>query len=121
MPTVLVVEDDPDIRDLIVAVLTDRGFEVRAAADQRDAQRVLDREASRIALLVADVHLSSSATGFDVARRARRLNPRMEVIYVTGRGLDAGKFGAAGGVFLPKPFNIEDLGDMAEALTRDLA
>ena len=119
MAAVLLVEDDPALRSLIEAVLADRGLEVRVAADDKAALRILHREAQQIGVLIADVHLGSAASGFDISRRARRLHPRMEVIYITGRALDVDKFGVHGGVLLPKPFDIGALGDMVVALAGD--
>jgi len=121
MPTVLVVEDDADIRHLIEEALAERGLQVRAVADDRAARLVLEREAAQIGVLVADVHLGASATGFDVAQRARRLNPRIEVVYITGRSLDVDRFGVSGGVLMPKPFDIHNLADVVQALARDPA
>jgi len=121
MPTVLLVEDDPDIRTLVEAALADRGLVVRAVADDRAAQRVLEREAPQIGVLIADVHLGAAATGFDVAQRARKLNPRIEVVYITGRSLDVDRFGVHGGVLMPKPFDIDNLGDVVQALASDPA
>jgi len=121
MPTVLLVEDDPDIRTLVEAALADRGLVVRAVADDRAAQRVLEREAPQIGVLIADVHLGAAASGFDVAQRARKLNPRIEVVYITGRSLDVDRFGVHGGVLMPKPFDIDNLGDVVQALASDPA
>jgi DNA-binding response OmpR family regulator len=119
MSIVLLVEDDPTLVMVIEAALADRGLQVLTAAGDKAAQRILEREAPHIGVLIADVHLGSAATGFDVSRRARRLNPRMEVVYITGRSLDVDKFGVHGGVLLPKPFDVEALGDMVVALASD--
>jgi DNA-binding response OmpR family regulator len=116
MPIVLLVEDDPDVRKMIEMVLIDRGLEVRSVEDDRAAQRVLDKEAAQIAVLIADVNLGARATGFDVARKARRLNPRVEVVYITGEAQAVDQLGVDGGVLLPKPFNIVDLGELVAAL-----
>ena len=121
MPTVLLVEDDPDVRDLVEGALAERGLQVRCAGGDRAAQRILEREAAQIGVLIADVHLGASATGYDVARRARRLNPRIEVVYITGGSLDVGRFGVHGGVLMPKPFAIDNLADMVQALAKDPA
>src|ERR1700743_1983535 len=102
MPTVLLVEDDPGIRKLVEEALADRGLLVHCACDDRGAQRILEREAAQIGVLIADVHLGASATGYDVAQRARKLNPRIEVVYITGRSLDVARFGVHGGVLMPK-------------------
>jgi DNA-binding response OmpR family regulator len=116
MAVVLLVEDDPSVRKVIEAALAERGLDVRAATDDRTAQRILDREANQIRVLVADVNLGVGATGFDVARKARRLNPRVEVIYITGQALNVQRFGVEGGVLFPKPFNLDDLADMVVTL-----
>jgi DNA-binding response OmpR family regulator len=118
MPTVLLVEDDPQVIDILAVALTDRGLKVRRADGGRTAQRVLSKEAGQIDVLVADVNLGASASGFDVARRARRLNPRIEVVYITGHALDVDRFGVGGGVLLPKPFDLNHFVDVVEALAR---
>ena len=118
MPTILLVEDDSDVRTLIEAALLERGVEVRLAGDDRAAYRILDREAAQIAVVITDIALGAGTTGFDVARRAKRLNPRMEVIYITGHSLKMDRLGVEGGVMFPKPFNLEDLVDMALAMAR---
>lgn len=121
MPTVLLVEDDPGVRKLVEAALAERGLQVRSAGDDRAAQRILEREAAQIGVLIADVHLGASANGYDVARRARKLNPRIEVVYITGRSLDVDRFGVSGGVLVPKPFDIDNLTDVVQALAKDPA
>lgn len=121
MPIVLLVEDDPGIRILVEEALADRGLQVRSAGDDRAAQRILEREAAQIGVLIADVHLGASASGYDVARRARQLNPRIEVVYITGRSLDAERFGVNGGVLMPKPFDLDNLSDVVQALAKDPA
>jgi DNA-binding response OmpR family regulator len=121
MPTVLLVEDDPGIRTLVEEALADRGLHVLCAADNRGAQRILEREAAHIGVLITDVHLGASATGYDVARRARKLNPRMEVVYITGYSFDANRFEVGGGVLMPKPFDIDNLSDVVQALSNNPA
>jgi DNA-binding response OmpR family regulator len=121
MPIVLLVEDDPGVRKLVEEALADRGLDVRCAADDRAAQRILEREAAQIGVLVADVHLGASASGYDVARRACRLNPRIEVVYITGRSLDVDRCGVHGAVLAPKPFDIDNLADVVQALAKDPA
>ncbi len=119
MPTVLLVEDDPGVRALAEEALAERGLKVRCAGDDRTAQRILEREAAQIGVLVADVHLGAATTGYDVARRARKLNPRIEVVYITGHSLDVTRFGVSGGVLMPKPFDIDNFVDVVQALAKD--
>ena len=91
MPVVLLVEDEADIRNLIALALAERGVEVRAAANDKAAYRALQREGPSISVLIADINLGEGSTGFDVARRARRANPRLEVIYITGGAAPANR------------------------------
>jgi DNA-binding response OmpR family regulator len=121
MPTVLLVEDDPGVLKLVHEALAERGLQVHCAGDDRAAQRILEREAPQIGVLVADLYLGPSTSGYDVARRARRLNPRIEVVYITGRALDADRFGADGGVLMRKPFDVHNLADVVQALAMDPA
>lgn len=121
MPTVLLVEDDPCVRTIVERALADRDLQVHCAEDDRAAQRILEREAARIGVLIADVHLGASRDGYDVARRARKLNPRIEVVYITGRSLDVARFEVGGGVLMPKPFDIDNLADVVQALAKDPA
>jgi DNA-binding response OmpR family regulator len=118
MPVILVVEDDPDVLNLIETALLEQGAEVRTAGDDKAAYRILDREAAQIAVVATDIVLGAGTTGFDVARRAKRLNPRMEVIYITGHCLKMDSLGVEGGVIFPKPFNLDDLVNMALAMAR---
>lgn len=55
--------------------------------------------------LVADVDLGMGATGFEVARKARALNPNLDVIYITGQDTEVAKFGVDGGETFAKPFS----------------
>jgi two-component system OmpR family response regulator len=116
MPIVLLVEDDRDVRTLIQTALAERGIDVRIAGDDKTAQRILEQHAQQVSVLIADINLGGGGSGIDVARRARRLNPRVEVVYITGEELRIDKLGGEGGVLLPKPFNLDALVEMAEAL-----
>ncbi len=55
--------------------------------------------------LVTDIHLQGALTGWDVAKRARELNPDMPVIYMTGAGADQWpSHGVPNSLLLQKPF-----------------
>jgi CheY-like chemotaxis protein len=68
-------------------------------------------------VLVADINLGKGTTGFDVARRARQLNPDIKVIYITGQAAQVGKFGVEDAEMFPKPFSPVEL---AERVLRKL-
>ena len=114
-PSVLVVEDDPHVRVVLDAMLMDQGLDVWSVGDDLSAYQVLSQEASRIAVLLTDINLGAGTNGFDVARRARSLNARIEVIYITGYPVEPARFAADGGVLLTKPLNLTVLTDMVLA------
>ena len=105
---VLVVDDDPEIRDLMRWLLEDEGWNVETASDGRDA---VDRAArSRPALIVLDMGLPI-LTGEEVALRLHAIYvhpPPIIVVSADGRaGEKAARLGAA--AYLHKPFDVDEL------------
>jgi signal transduction histidine kinase/CheY-like chemotaxis protein len=80
--TILVVEDDPDVRDYSVHVLTDLGYQVVEAPDGAKALALL-RSGRPVDLLFTDVVLPAM-NGRELARRAVELLPGLKVIFTTG-------------------------------------
>jgi nitrogen-specific signal transduction histidine kinase/ActR/RegA family two-component response regulator len=108
--TVLVVEDEPEVRLLCVEALTELGYGVVEAADARSAIALLD-ERPDIALLLTDLGLPDS-TGHDLAADARRRRPGLPVLMASGYGshaVDRGGRNAGDGI-ITKPFNLATLG-----------
>jgi CheY-like chemotaxis protein len=109
--TILVVEDQPDVRDVIEASLADLGYKVLTATDGVDARRVLESEET-IDLLLTDLVMPNGVSGLDLAERARRLRQDLKIVLVSGYSRDAQirARGADGGfVFLEKPFRQAEL------------
>jgi PAS domain S-box-containing protein len=79
--TLLVAEDDADVRELTVGFLAEAGYQVQAARDGREALAML-RQAP-VSLLLADYAMPDMA-GTDLVRRARAIQPDLAVIYLTG-------------------------------------
>lgn len=113
---VLVVEDDLAVLSLIDQTLHSRGFEVSAVSNDDRAYHILEQAAPAIAVLVTDVNLGPGTTGFDIARRARSLNPDIGVIYCTGQEAHSEKFMVPGAVVLLKPLDVEVLASQVGAL-----
>lgn len=109
--TVLVVENEPPVRDLILDVLRLHGYTVLAAEDGEAAFRVAANHPGRIDLAIVDV-VMPGMTGQVVARRLAAERPGVKILYVSGytdeevRGLGLPP-GSAN--FLQKPFTIEAL------------
>jgi two-component system OmpR family response regulator len=80
---VLVLDDEPLIRELLVEVLANEGFSVREAETVREAQAVLREHGAR--LLVADKNLHEGEDGHALAHEAMRLCPGLLVVYISGR------------------------------------
>jgi two-component system OmpR family response regulator len=80
---VLVVEDDPVIRMLIVATLQDAGLDVLEAASGSEAL-LLMQDPDHVDLILTDLNMPEP-DGAEVATRARTQHPRIPVLFVTGR------------------------------------
>jgi DNA-binding response OmpR family regulator len=117
MTTVLLVEDEADVRELIEEAFAEHELSVLSAKTDAEAYELLAEDAKRFAVLVADINLGAGTTGFDVARRARTLNPKLEVIYITGHAAHLGRFGVDRAMMFPKPFNPHELAERVRDLT----
>ena len=102
--TVLLVEDDPEVRGLFATFLRHAGYEVLEAADGREALEVFERRAAAVDVVVTDVVMPNvSGPALAGALRARR--PDVKLLYVSGYNeqVTPGSAGDAGAVHLPKP------------------
>jgi DNA-binding response OmpR family regulator len=114
---ILVVEDDPDVCELIGDMLEEGGYAVHCLETGEDAYAALDSGRAYLALVV-DLNLGAGVTGFDVARHAREANPDVPVLYVSGETPSArfGLHAVPGGVRLAKPIERMELLSRLEAL-----
>ena len=81
--TVLVVEDDPSVRMLIMDILAELGYAAIEAYDSQSALPALESR-RRIDLLVTDVGLPGGMNGRQLAERARQLRPGLRTLFITG-------------------------------------
>ena len=88
MTRVLVVEDEPLLREGLVSGLECAGYEVVQALNGREAMAALEASDPRIALLFTDIRLAGLLDGWAIAERARALNPDVRVVYATGSASD---------------------------------
>jgi CheY-like chemotaxis protein len=79
--SVLVVEDEPLLREVICEDLRDAGFRVDEA---QDGDTALDKLPGGFDLLLTDIRLPGRLSGWDIAERAREVHPTIRVVYVTG-------------------------------------
>ncbi|MGZ8360306.1 MAG: PAS domain S-box protein [Allosphingosinicella sp.] len=110
--TILVCEDDDDVRAYSVEVLRELGYRVLEAHDGPSALRLLERQEGRVDLLFSDVVLPGGMNGSILATRARELRPNLKVLYTTGYARDAivhhGRLDP-GVELITKPFSYADL------------
>ena len=106
--TVLVIEDEVSVRELVIEVLNDLGYRALQAADGPAGLKLL-RASERIDLLVTDVGLPGM-NGRQVAEAARELRADLKVLFITGYAENAALangFLAPGMEMMTKPFAVE--------------
>lgn len=109
--TVLVIDDEPTVRMLIVEVLEDAGYRALQAADGPSGLALL-RSDSPIDLLITDVGLPGGMNGRQVADAARETRPDLKVLFVTGYAENAAVGNGlldTGMEVLTKPFVMAEL------------
>jgi PAS domain S-box-containing protein len=114
--TVLVVDDEPSVRMLVVEVLTEMGYAALEAEDGPSALRLL-QSAPQIALLVTDLGLPGGMTGHQVATAARAARPGLSVLFITGYADSAMVADDPLTHILTKPFPLEKLAATIQAIT----
>jgi two-component system OmpR family response regulator len=105
----LIVDDEPNIRELLSASLRYAGFEVLTAADGREAVQIAER--CRPDLVVLDVMLPDM-DGFDVIRRLRSGSRPLPVVFLTARDGTGDKVTGltlGGDDYVTKPFSLEEV------------
>ena len=116
--TILVVEDDEQVRLISADTLRDLGYHVLEAADGPSALRVIE-QGNKIDLLFTDVVLPGGMTGADVAAAARNLRPALKVLFTTGYARNAiihhGRLDK-GVHLLTKPFSLADLAEKVRSV-----
>jgi two-component system nitrogen regulation response regulator NtrX len=111
MSSILIVDDEKDIRELIGDILKDEGYTIRLAANSDDCMAEIDAEPP--SLMILDIWLKDSRMdGIDILKSVKRDNPDIPIVIISGHGnieiaVAAIKQGAYD--FIEKPFNIDQL------------
>lgn len=117
--SILVVEDDPEVRDLLEDFLVDEGHRVVTAADGAAAELLLSKAAVRPDLIITDYNLPNDMNGMELTSRVRaRLDQDIPVIILTGDISTEAlrKIGLNACVHLSKPVRIVDLAQVIQRL-----
>lgn len=105
---VLFVEDEDDLRTVVVEALTSQGFQVTPASNGDEAI-VLLRGDAKFAVVVTDFNMPDSANGLDVLMTAASVQPHARIMLASG--LQRSQLPALpdGVRFLPKPYRFRQL------------
>ena len=106
-PTVLIVDDEPPIRQSLAGLLSDEGFEVTTASNGYEALKIVDAESPDLVLL--DIWMQG-IDGIETLKEIKENNPFIQVIVITGHGtietaVKATKLGAFD--LIEKPLSID--------------
>jgi signal transduction histidine kinase/DNA-binding response OmpR family regulator len=115
--TVLLVEDEPEVRVLAARVLRQLGYTVLEAKDGGEALRMAGTNEGRIDLLLTDV-VMPQLSGSELAAQLLGQEPELKIIYMSGYTEDRvvqDSWAEIGGAFLSKPFSATDLAQRVRA------
>ena len=118
--SILVVEDEDDVRELVATSLRHRGFSVLSVPNAEVALQIL-MEQVKFDLLFTDIVMPGIIDGFELADRAKRLQPDLKILYATGfahvsrRSVDT-----LHGKLIQKPYRPDELAsEIRRALETD--
>lgn len=109
--TILLADDDDDVRALVEQVLVRSGYEVLTASDGEEAVAVFEADQDRIAVVMMDVVMPKMG-GHDAARGIRGIRPEIPVLFTSGYDPESVREEASDGAvsyFLSKPYPIAEL------------
>jgi PAS domain S-box-containing protein len=119
--SILLVEDDHQVRTATARLLTGFGYRIREAPDATTALRLLAHD-ERVDLLFTDVVLANGMSGPELVREARRIRPALKVLFMSGHVRDTAAFREElerNSRFIGKPFSKQDLAEALRAIFDD--
>ena len=84
LPKLLLIDDDPNIRESLQAILMDEGFDVTAAASGSDAIEIMEAPEASYSLVIMDWYLPTELSGYSLLNTIREHNPNIRVIVLSG-------------------------------------
>jgi CheY-like chemotaxis protein len=121
---ILIVDDEPPVRDMISLMLTRQGYRVLIASDGAEAAASFAKYASEIKLVISDLNMPN-LDGAMLSKVLKRMNPDVRVLIVSGLDLPGTSRSPLGsdefrGAFLRKPFKGDELIRKTSELLRGL-
>jgi DNA-binding response OmpR family regulator len=109
--TLLFVEDEEPLRELVRNILAEKGYTVLSARDGKEAMDIFAKKRNEIALVVSDMGLPM-LTGYDLFLEMKNVNPNVKMVIASGYmepELKAEVFGAGVKDFIQKPYTPQVL------------
>jgi len=107
LETILLVDDDPELKEIVAEALAQPGYAVVTASDGYEAIRILADH--WVSILITDIKMPG-LNGFELARQARVMRPNIQVIYLSGYPVEGARgLGPIYGAVLKKPLRMSDL------------
>jgi CheY-like chemotaxis protein len=116
-PLILVVEDEPLVRDLNLDILQEAGFRIIDAADADQAFEILKRRPD-VSVVLTDVDMPGSINGFEFARLVAQGWPEVKLLVVSGKMRPEPGDLPEGSTFIAKPYRADDLVSELTRLSR---
>lgn len=104
--TILYVEDEAIISISVTEDLVDAGYQVESKVTCAEAYDFL--QGADVSLLITDINTPGSMNGWDLAQKAREINPMLPIIYTTAFGKNNEKI-VPKSIYLPKPFTTKEM------------
>ena len=115
--SVLMVEDEVLISDLMIEILSENGFAVHAVPDAESALNYLEN-GPEVDVLFTDINLLGKMDGSTLAKQVRERRPDMPIVYCSGRYSPSALSPLMSrSIFLQKPYNPSDVCTLLERLT----
>jgi len=106
--SILFVDDEAPLRDVVVEALQDLGYEVLVATDGPGALEIL-RGPARIDAMLSDISMPNGLSGLELAARAADIRPGLGIVLASGFAKGQLPPMPAGVAFLAKPYRIHQL------------
>jgi len=105
--TILIVEDEPVLRDMAHVILEECGYKILEAASGREAVEVWNQHRGAVDLLLTDMVMPEGLSGMDLAQQLQTSNPKLRIVFASGYSmddLDASFLSEGHAAFLQKPY-----------------
>ncbi len=112
--TILLVEDEPVVRELVREILQVHQYRVIEAGSGVEALRIWDEHNGQFDLLLTDIVMPDGLNGRELAEQLRRRKPRLKVIFSSGYSAESSgkEFREGDTSFLPKPYLPQQLAQL---------